>query len=271
MLITDWVWKLRFIAVVTHALPCIFVLCTLFACTKSDNGLEDFNKAETAFSAGRLSEAAQLYELFLGSEAKNPERFTAWQRLLTIYLDIGRNTEKGLNILQAMSVEYENDQEKLWFIFMKFGQLYAGQNNFESSIDFYERTLDMAGSDQELFQSYEALAEIHYKKRDYLTAVQVLDNFLLSVENKLPAWTVRINYILGRSYYQLMDTEAAVHYLHKALDMDASDNHRSKAGILLYDIYLGKEKFESAREVLKELEKIYPNPKVIRMRLDDLP
>ncbi len=271
MIITDFFWRLKLKPVVTHVLPFLFVLSVVSACTETGKDLEYYNRAETAFSAGRLNEAAQLYELFLDNETESPERFIAWKRLLTIYHDIGRNTEKGLNILRAMSVEYENDREKLWFIYMKIGRLYAGQNKFESSIDFYERTLDMAESGQELFQSYEALAEVHYKKRDYSTAARLLREFLSSDESKLPARTGRINYLLGRAYYQLKDSDSAVEHLVRTLYMDAPENQRSKAGMLLYDIYLEMKDFENARKVLEELEKFYPNPKVIRIRLDDLP
>lgn len=272
MFITDFfLWKLKYKPVITHIIPGIFVLSVFFACTNTDNDLEYYNRAETAFSHGRLNEAAQLYEIFLENETNFPERFIAWQRLLTIYQDIGRNTEKGLNILKAMSVEYENDREKLWFIYMKIGQLYSRRNNFDSSIEFYERTLTIEADDQELVQSYQSLAEVYYKKRDYLASVQLLEEFLSSDNSSLPAGTGRIYYLLGRSYYQLKNTDSAVQYLRRSFDMNGPENHRAKAGMLLYDMYLEMEDFENARKILEKLEEFYPNPKVIRLRLDDLP
>lgn len=271
MLITDFFRKLIHKPTITHVLPCIFVLFFFVACTKTDNELEYYNRAETAFSDGRIKEAAQLYELFLEKETDFPERFIAWQRLLTIYKDISRNTDKGLHILKAMSVEYENDREKLWLIYMKIGQLYSRQNNFDSSIEFFRRALDIAAKDQEIFQSYEALGEVYYKKRDYLKAVDLLEEFLASVTGTLSDRTGMINYILGRSYYQLKDRNSAVQYLRRTFYMDAPENQRAKAGMLMYDIYLEMEDFEKARKVLDELGKFHPNPQVIRLRLEDLP
>jgi tetratricopeptide (TPR) repeat protein len=251
-------------------LPYLLFLLLLSACTDDKFHHDHFYKAEESFASGKLEEAAKFYQLFLEKERNSPKRILAWERLLLIHLDIGRDVEQGVNILKSMSLENELEQDKLWSVFVRIGKLYVHQGQFESGIEMLERSLEIAGDDEKLIQSHESLADAYYRMQDYPMALEVLYNFLESTPETSPKDKGRINYLLGKIYYQQKDLGMAIYYLRETLYSDAEENERSKAGMLLCDAYLDENDQDRAQEVIKELESFYPNPMVIRMRLEGI-
>ena len=252
-------------------IPAVFcAMLVLSSCAGDQVDLDYFHKGEKSFSLGKLKEAAKFYELFLEGKHNSPKRIIAWERLLLIYLDIGRDVDQGMNILRSMSVEYEMEQDKLWSIYLRIGRLHAQQNNFEGSIEILERAVMMAKDSEQLIPSYQELAEVYYKKSEYQAALEVLNHFMGSIPDPCPDRKGRMTYLLGKIHYQLKDKQSAISYLRMTLYSDAGENQRSKAGMLLYEVYLEENDQAGAEEVLRELKKFYPNPMVIRVRLDDL-
>lgn len=248
-------------------------LCAMLvmsSCAGDEVDQDYFHRGEKSFASGKLKEAAKFYELFLEGQHNSPKRIIAWERLLLIYLDIGRNVDQGMNILRSMSVEYEMEQDKLWSIYMRIGRLHAQQNNFAGSIETLERAVMMAKDGEQLIRSYQEMAEVYYKKSEYQSALEVLNHFLGSIPDPCPDRKGRMTYLLGKIHYQLKDKQSAISYLRMTLYSDAGENQRSKAGMLLYEVYLEENDQAGAEEVLRELKKFYPNPMVIRVRLDDL-
>lgn len=251
-------------------LPSLVAISLLSACTDDHFQHDSFYKAEESFASGKLEQAAQLYQLFLEKEHYSPKRILAWERLLLIYLDIGRDVEQGMNILKSMSQENEMEQDKLWSVFIRIGKLYVHQGQFESGIEMLERSVEIAGDDEKLIQSHESLADAYYRMQDYAMALAVLYDFLELTPKPSPKDEGRINYLLGKIYYQQKDLDMAIYYLRETFYSDAEENERSKAGMLLCDAYLDKNDQDRAQEIIKELENFYPNPMVIRMRLEGI-
>jgi tetratricopeptide (TPR) repeat protein len=251
-------------------LPSLLALSLLSACTDDPFHSDNFYKAEESFASGKLDEAAQLYQLFLEQEHNSPRRILAWERLLLIHLDIGRDIEQGMNILKSMSLENALEQDKLWSVFVRLGKLYVHQGQFESGIEMLESSVEIAGDGEKLIQSKESLADAYYRMQDYPMALEVLYDFLESTPEPSPKDKGRINYLLGKIYYQQKYLDMAIYYLRETLYSDADENERSKAGMLLCDAYLDENDQDRAQEVIKELENFYPNPMVIRMRLEGI-
>ncbi len=242
----------------------------LSSCTgdRIDNDL--YFQAEEAFAQGKLGDAARYYRLFLESGSSPLKRIDAWERLLLIHLEIGRDPQAGMDILQSINVEYELDQDRMWSVFMRIGQLYIQQTSFENGIETLERALGYAPDDERLLRSCEALADAFYKRRDYYRSRDVLYQCLEKVPHPSPAHEGRINYYLGRAYYQLNNLDMAVYYLRETLYSEAEKNERAQAGILLYDVYLDENDTVRAMETITELKNFYPNPMVIKRRLEDV-
>ncbi len=263
------IYKFRLIPLI-YLIALVLLLLPLISCGGDNDGHEYFYLAEQSFSSGRLNEASHYYELFLENEPNSPERITAWERLLLINLDIGRNVERGMNILTSMSLEYETEQEIIWSVLMRLAQLYVHQRKFENGIRIFERAVGYAPDDESLIKSFEYLAGVHYKRSDYLKAVEVLYESLQAAAHLSPDNKGRVHYFLGKAYHQLNDQDMAIKYLRKTLYSEANDNQRSKAGIFLFDIYLNKDDLVEAEEVITELKKFYANPMVVRTRMDDV-
>ena len=266
-----FIWfRYIFVGTSSYILPCLLLALLLCSCIGGQDGRDKFSEAEEAFSAGRINEASQLYERFLATELNSPRRIDAWDRLLLIHLDIRRDVERGLNILKAMSVEYELYEEYLWSILIRISQLYSSMKQFEDGVAVLERSIRVAGNDQEIFVSYMTLAELYYHMRDYVRVPAVLNDLVHQLSSLSQTRQGKINYLLGKAYYQLGETDMAIQYLNDTFYSESDEHQRSKAGILLFDIYLGKGKKNEAELLIQDLEKIYPNPMVIRKRMENV-
>jgi tetratricopeptide (TPR) repeat protein len=249
----------------------VLLMMPFFASCSGDHVDHDyFYKAEKSFASGELREAAQFYELFLENETKSSKRMQAWERLLLIHLDMGRDVEQGMYILKSMSLEKDVDQDNLWSVYMRIGRLYFHQGLYERSTEVLERALEIAGEKEQLIRTCESLAESYFRKSDYPMALEVLEVCLEKVSDPSLDHTGALHYLLGKIYYQLNDQDMAIYYLRETLYSAAEKNYRSKAGILLYDAYLNENDHKKAKEIMVELEKFYPNPLVIRMRQENL-
>ncbi|MFN2268966.1 MAG: tetratricopeptide repeat protein [Desulfonatronovibrio sp.] len=218
-------------------------------------------------SAGRITEAVNYYDLFLESEQDPEKRYQAWERLLLIHLDINRDVERGVSILRTMSMEFEKEPEKIWSIYTRIGILYSSLKRHESAIDILERAVHVAPDDKKQTRSYINLSQAHQAQSNFIKAIEALNQARKMESYSLPEKQAEIDYLLGRIHYQEGSLEKAIQYLEKSYRIKENMNYRAKAGILLYDIYLEMENWKIAEQILIELEEFYPNPAVIRMRM----
>ena len=260
----------KYIGTSSYMLPCLLITLLLCSCIGGQDGRDKFSEAEEAFSEGRINEAGRLYERFLDTDMRSPRRFEAWNRLLLIHLDIERDIERGLNILKTMSVEYEFEEEYQWSILIRIGRLYARMNRFEDSMEVLERSVRAAGNHDQLFDSYITMAELYYHMRDFVQVSEVVKDIKHLLPNLCSTRQGRINYLLGKTYYQLGETDMAIQYLNDTFYSESNEHQRSKAGILLFDIYLERGKTSEAELLIRDLEKIYPNPMVIKKRMETI-
>ncbi|WP_028573746.1 tetratricopeptide repeat protein [Desulfonatronovibrio hydrogenovorans] len=249
----------------------VLIVPALISCFNGQGRSDYFNQAEHAFASGRLNEAVHGYELFLEKEQNSEKRILAWERLLQIQLDIGGDLERGLSILRSMSVEYQDNQDKLWSVLIRMGELYSRQKRFEASVEVLERSLEIAGSEKKNLISHERLAAVYSAQRDFRKARDILYQARETFLDCQDGGCGLIEYYLGRSYFHLGDLKQATHYLQNAFYSDSEQNLRVKAGMLLYDSLLILEDHQNASAVLDKLELVHPNPMVIRMRAPDIP
>jgi tetratricopeptide (TPR) repeat protein len=253
-----------------RALACLLILIFPTSCGGDLSGRDYFHEAEASLAAGNLREAAQLYEFFLEKEKDTSARMQAWERLLLIHLDMKKDVDRGMYILKSMSLETDLDQETLWSVYMRIGRLYVHQGMLEKSVEVLERALEAAGDEERLIMTCESLADSCFKKNDNLTALEVLSFCLEELTAPSAETAGGLIYLLGKACYHQGDQETATHYLRGILYSDAQEDLRSRAGILLYDIYLLENDYDNARQTLSDLESIYPNPMVIKRRLQGM-
>lgn len=239
----------------------------IFGCSLNQDDNDHFAEAENLLAAGRITDAANYYDLFLESEQDPEKRYQAWERLLLIHLDINRDVERGVSILRTMSMEFEREPEKIWSIYTRIGILYSRLKRHDSAIDILERAVHVAPDDKKQTRSYINLAQAYQAEKSFIKALEALDQARKMESYRLPEKQSEIDYLLGRIHYQEGNLQKALHYLEESYRTKANQNYRAKAGILLYDIYLEMDNRDMAEQILIDLEKFYPNPAVIRMRM----
>lgn len=249
------------------AVLCFVLIFFTFGCRFNQDKNDHFAIAENLLAAGRITDAANYYDLFLESEHDPEKRYQAWERLLLIHLEINRDVERGVSILRTMSMEFEREPEKIWSIYTRIGILYSRLKRHESAIEILERAVHVAPDDKKQTRSYINLSQAYQAERSFIKAIEALEQARKMESYRLPEKQAEVDYLLGRIYYQEENLQKALKYLEKSYSIKEHQNYRAKAGILLYDLYLEMDNKEMAEQTLMELEKFYPNPAVIRMRM----
>lgn len=249
------------------AVLCFVLIFFVFGCRFNQDTNDHFAAAENLLAAGRITDAANYYDLFLESEQDSEKRYKAWERLLLIHLDINRDVERGLSILRTMSMEFEREPDKIWSIYTRIGILYSKLKRHESAVNILERAVHVAPDDKKQTRSYINLSQAYQAEKSFIKAVDALNQARKMESYSLPEKQSEIDYLLGRIHYQEGNLQKARQYLEKSYRIEENQNYRAKSGILLHDVYLEMENMDMADQILIELKDFYPNPAVIRMRM----
>lgn len=255
-----------------NAFRCILLVLTalVFSCGPGEGNNEYFALAEECLASGKIADAAHYYEIYLEHEDDPEQRYTAWQRILFIHLDMAGDTERGLNILRTMSMEFDRDPERMWSIYSRISDLYLGKNNFENSLETIKRAMETISDPEILFKAHLKIADIYYSRRDYQACTEALIKAMEMEDiEQDPAWA-EAQLMLGKVYLQQENYSQALNYLRQAYDSEASSSLRSRAGLLLYEAYTAVDELEKAGKLLQELKNIHPNPMVIEVMIKDL-
>ncbi len=259
--------KIQFLS---KALIIWVLIISLLSCLEANESTNNFIRAEKALSSGKHSDAIHYYDIHLEEESDPDQRYITWERLLYIHLDIDQDIERSLGILRNMSFEFRQDRERIWDIYNRIGLLYARLRQFQNSLETHKRASEAAFNDATLVESYMNIAQTYVYMREYNAAAATLQRI---IKNDMQADKYLIGkpeYLLGKIYLRQNDFDKAEYYLQKAYYSWADDNIRSMAGIMLLDVYLLNEQVDSAKKILMELKEIYPNPLVMKMRLDGI-
>lgn len=157
----------------------------------------------------------------------------------------------AISSLSLRQPEMANDPE----FYLLMASVYNFKNDFVSSKEMIDKAIELCKSDDCSSQVKEVMAEMMYFKKDYTSAISILENHLQENNPKSPyPW-----YYSGASKYKLKQYKSALNDLQKAFDLsvDSSDNEiflwAPQCNEMLALGYLGINDYNSAEKYIKLL------------------
>ncbi len=245
-------------------------LLFLSSCGGSSGEDQSVEEARQAFASGQYLESEKLYERYLQINPKGTARWESWNRILDVTLHVRDEPRKAIALMEAIYLEYGDDEAKAWSLLTRLAGLYEGMRYWDKAVDAWQQALGLPNlSSADSAEVRLRLAGIYRHMRDYDLAQ---DTLALCVEEAADPE------VRATCLYDLAQIQADLHITAKAegllleimAEPDLSRERKALAGFALADLYEAAQELDKAEELLKSILQDYPNPKAVEVRLRDL-
>jgi tetratricopeptide (TPR) repeat protein len=256
----------------TRVAPLVLLvfLGLLTACTEKAPGSHHLEMADAAFSRGEYLESERLYESYLQSNPEDDGRWTAWNRLLTISQTIRKSSPRSIQLLEAMHLEFIEDQTRLWEILVALGNEYRSQGEIEKGSAVYQKALAIAGRRTEEYVEVRFLLSDAQKKAGNFDMARTVLTEGLQTEMRAEE-RARMLLELSNILVYARDIEAAKATLEEILAMGLGEGEILILAVFsLGDLAEQQGEYQRARELFASIVHTHPNPAAVRSRLNSL-
>lgn len=152
-----------------------FFLALFVGCERSVFFEDDLSLARRAYLERKLSMAERLAERYLRSEKDPEKRWEAWELMLkAINADVSE-PRASLEWLEAMRLEYENDDEKMAAILSQIGKYNGDLKNYARSAEAWNAYLELGELMNEAkVEGFRNLAAMQIGQRHFEAAEETL-------------------------------------------------------------------------------------------------
>lgn len=255
---------------IIHLLALVLLVVAMTACDQGGKDTSDLEAVREAYTQGFYLEARSGYERYLQLYPKGADRLEAWDRLLEIALNVSGDLDRAIGLLEAMILEYGQDQETTWELMNRLGELYEQNGQRVKALEWRERSLEFSGGDpQKTVPTRIAMALLQRSQREYDLAVDLFK--ACAEETKDPELRALCLYEEAQTYSFMQSWGQAKEVLEVIVaEKQAEEKIYAQSVFLLADVYEQEMKFDKAKELFQSILDTYPNPKVIEIRLQNL-
>lgn len=144
----------------------LLVACFFTGCDQAPVLGDDLAAARQAVAGNNWLLAERLLERFLAAETDSDKRWQAWQQLLVVINSGVREPRATLEYLEAMLVEYADDDKRCKLVLEHTGQLLEQLRQFDRAADVWSTYLGLGGlNPDELVKGYRHLAAMEFARR----------------------------------------------------------------------------------------------------------
>ncbi|MEW5774168.1 MAG: tetratricopeptide repeat protein [Thermodesulfobacteriota bacterium] len=250
-------------------LPALLVVLALLATACSGPGPGDLDAADVEYAAGNYFQAQSLYEEYLRQKPEGKERLHAWDRLLDIAL-AHNDRRRAASLMESMLLEFSEASGQYHDLLRRLAVTYQDLRDWDRALDTWQKLLaqpDTGAADQ--WEIHWRMGKIFQYQGQYAQARQALGNCVATAPD--PAAKARCLYDLAQIQTLLKEKDKARASLNQILALDIEDGElRAQAAFLLADIYEAEGDLAKTKELLTSILQTYPNPIVVRQRLETL-
>ena len=245
-------------------------LLLLSSCGGTSGGDQSLEEARRAFASGQYLESEKLYERYLQINPKGDARWESWNRILDITLHVRDEPRKAVALMEAIYLEYGDDESKAWSLLSRLAGLYEDMRQWDKAVDAWQRALGLPNlPPDEVAKVRLRLAGIYRHMRDYDLAQDALT--LCAEDTTDPEVRATCLYDLAQIQADLHNTAKAEGLLTEIMaEPGVSRERKAMAGFGLADLYEAAQELDKAEELLRSIMNDYPNPKAVEVRLRDL-
>lgn len=265
------------------ALAFLAVLTLATACGKENKertqAIFHLVNARIHYIKGDYSGAEQQYERYLHLAPDGEFSWEAWNRRVYIWLSVNNNSTQAAELLKEMAVEYSDTPERMPTILFQLATAYETAADLENSLGAWNAFLDLEGQDsQNATMAYLHIAHLEQERRGYEQALQALSKCLALVPPQTEAGNKDVRLQRHTCIYEQARTRLMQLRIDEARDLleglilepGIDKELNATVGYMLADIYRTQNNPDKAMVLLKAIQEWYPNPVVVRNRLEKI-
>lgn len=255
--------------ILLHLLVLFLTFACLSGCQQDFLLKDDITAAREAYAERNLTLAERLLERYLRDERDPEKRWEAWHLLLNTVNANNQEARVSLEFLEAMLIEYEDNEEKLAVILPMIGKYNKMLRHYDRAADAWSAYVDMGLlNDADRVEGYRNLAAMQFGQRHFEAGEDTLQQCLalpVPDHDKITCMLDLAEENMARERWQ-----EVADLCQQIFDSEPDDKIFGIAGYLRGDALeqMGDEKgalaqFEKARDR-------YPNPAVMDNRIKHL-
>ncbi|MDP7321947.1 MAG: tetratricopeptide repeat protein [Bacteriovoracaceae bacterium] len=248
----------------------IFTFILIFimtGCGFSSGLYKDIIKAQDYISEQKFQKAVDVYESILRKKpSKNIQIKINYHlgEIYSIYLNDYQNSLRHYKTIVKSSNEPNWQVKSL----EKIGHIYfENLNEYEKAKKVYHQLMNFVPTleNQDLYEFRYGLSIFYLKK--YTESIKVFENI---IEKNKKKSAVNSYYYIGLAYFYQQNWVNANKYWFEYLKRETQNNKIVKTKFLIANAYESSEKLKEAYNIYYSILGEYPNPEVIKSRLDSL-
>lgn len=231
---------------------------------------DDLTLARAAAKDRDIGDAEMYYERYLRKNPQGEHRWQVWQSLLEIALDIRHDMSGGREYLEIMLDEFRDDPERRRQIQLTLADIANEMLAYERAVTLWEAVSSDPGTPQEtLAEVYRNLSRAYLRRLEFTLSKELLDRCLqLNVAENTKAECL---YALSEAHMLTDELASSEQALRDMLEMDLDDETLRVEGMfMLADVLEQQDRVREAEALFETLRDVYPNPRVIEIRLGAL-
>lgn len=231
---------------------------------------DELYEARQSFSRKEFLDAERQYERYLQQNPEGPQRWEAWERLVDIALSIREDQRLATDILEAMALEYNEDESRGKEALERLGQVYESGHRWDQALDAWRRLLAFPGvPPEEQGRLQLKVAKIYQLRgQNDLAAASLRTCLDMETSSEVNAACL---YELAQVFMMNEQGEQAKIYLTELGKMpDAPLEIKVLGAFALADFEEEQGNFQKSLDIFVSIKDIYPNPDAVEARIQGL-
>ncbi|WP_319763326.1 tetratricopeptide repeat protein [Maridesulfovibrio sp.] len=236
----------------------------------ADKSSEVLDKARADFISGFYADSEKGFERYLQDNPQGKERLEAWNCLIKIAAEVRHDSEQGIAILEAMYLEFGHNPKQGAKLKRQLAEMYIRTGQYRTAAEALEKSLEFPDQPQEQLDSTRSLlADTFRNLRNYDLAIYTYSDIVETTDNQKTK--ARAMFEMATTLTLIQAWDRAESELNELLGMEnVPEEIHAEACFTLADIYEHRHEYKRAAELLQKIVDTYPNPNVVRYKLNYL-
>ena len=227
---------------------------------------DDLDEARLAIQEHNWTLAERLLERYLRSQQDLDKRWEAWQRLLDVTTSAGTGSRTALDYLEAMLLEFYEDEVRTKLILQRMGELNEGLRRYDRAADAWSTYIGLGVlTEEEAVTGHRRLAQIHFRARRFELGEDILQGCLaldaVSSGQALCLYDLADMNLARERWKEAADLGVQI------MDMDVDDKLKGMTAFLLGDALEQQNNLAEALNYFEASRSHYPNDRVVDNRI----
>lgn len=242
------------------------VLLSVSGCDFSTLVTDDLADARSAIQEHNWPLAERLLERYLRQEQDADKRWEAWLGLVQVVGNAGADRRAVLDYLEAMLMEYAEDESRTREILQRMGGLNENLRRYDRAAEVWSTYIDLSNlTEEEAVQAHRRLARIHFRAGRFDASEDVLQDCLALAG--LAEGKIQCLYDLADMNMAQERWQEASDLALQILELNVDATAQGLAAFLLGDALEQQKKFSEALAYFEKSRAGYPNAMVVDNRI----